>query len=218
MSEQTQSRWSPWRKANYRYFERHLDRLPKEFALIDLGAGNLQFEELFLRFKYTGVDFKGFDHVSVVTDLTKDIPLPAASADIVTLSNTVEHIPNTEHLFAECKRLLKPGGLLVGTIPFMMQVHQAPYDYNRYTSFKLATLLTDAGFRDIEVEPLGALIDAYNTIEQKFFDHAENKKRSFVVRTLRLLRRGEMRILKRIMGDLPATAQFTEGYGFNART
>ena len=79
----------------------------------------------------------------------------AATVDNVTPSNTLEHIPNTEHLLQECARVLKPGGLILGTIPFLLPVHQAPYDFNRYTNFQLTKFLQDAGFHNVIVEPLG---------------------------------------------------------------
>ncbi len=216
-TEKTSAAWSPWRTSNYYYFEQHLTALPATNRLIDLGAGDLQFEKLFTRFVYTGVDFQKFPHISVVTDLTKTIPLPAESADIITLSNTVEHIPNTEHLFAECKRLLKPGGIIIGTVPFLVQVHQAPYDFNRYTDYQLRRFLEIAGFRNIEVVPLGSLIDAYDSMELKFFDHLKSKKRSFIVTLVNKARRFIMKkILRPLANGVSSNATYTEGYGFRA--
>lgn len=208
--------WSSWRKANYRYFEEHLAALSSQLHLVDFGAGPLQFKNLFTRFKYTGVDFENFPHISVVADLAKDIPIANSAADIVTLSNTVEHVPNTEHLFKECKRILKRGGIIIGTIPFLMQIHQAPYDFNRYTHYQIRRFLSDAGFSDIEVVPLGSLIDAYNTMELKFFDHLEKQKPGFITRISRIVRRGAMRILRHLFSDVPATERYAEGYGFRA--
>lgn len=200
--------WTSWRKANYRYFAEHLDERPSSETLVDLGAGDIQFEDLFFRFNYIGVDFQAYPHVSIVTDLTKAIPIESATADIVTLSNTIEHIPNTEHLLAEANRILVPGGTIIGTVPFLITVHQAPYDFNRYTDFALACFLENAGFTDIEVVPLGNLIDAYDAIERKFFDEVG-------AYPLRVLRRAEMRLMRRFFLQ-PAMAKHTQGYGFTA--
>lgn len=213
-----ETQWSPWRKANYFYFEKHLNRLPRTLRMVDLGAGSLPFADLFKQFKYTGVDFVAFPDVSVVCDLTKDIPLADASADIVTLSNTVEHIPNTAHLFSECHRLLKQGGIIVGTVPFLMQLHQEPYDFNRYTHFQLRRFLEETGFSNIEIVPLGSLIDTYDTMERKFFDHAFKTKKTVFAHLLNKGRRAMLKLLVRPMfGQLPAVDNFTEGYGFKAQ-
>ncbi len=214
----TAASWSPWRISNYYYFERVLAPFPATHALADLGAGDLQFEKLFTRFSYTGVDFQKFPKVNVVADLTKDIPLKDASADIITMSNTVEHIPNTMHLLKECRRILKPGGTLVGTIPFLVQVHQAPYDFNRYTNFQLERMLTEAGFRDVTVEPLGSLVDVYDTLERKFFDHALAARKTPFLWILRKTRRFLTKTLvRKLARGIHSNAIFTEGYGFTAR-
>lgn len=209
--------WSAWRKANYTFYKARLSDLPNSLKLVDLGAGDLPSEDLFLRFDYLGVDFQKFPHVSLVTDLTKDIPLPDRSADIITLSNTVEHIPNTEHLFQECKRLLKPGGVMFGTVPFLLGIHQDPYDFNRYTTFALERFLKNAGFSDIKVEPLGSTVDAYNTIELKTFDQLRILRGGFLVELVRFIRRVEMRIIRKLFSRLPSTKKITEGYAFSAK-
>jgi predicted SAM-dependent methyltransferase len=209
--------WSPWRKANYGFFKTHLASLPKTSKLVDLGAGPLQFADLFLPFDYLGVDFEKFEHVSIVTDLTKTIPLSDQSADILTLSNVLEHIPNTEFFLRECKRLLKREGMIVGTVPFLLPEHQQPYDFNRYTHFQLIRLLENAGFEKISVVPLGKQIDVYDTIERKVFDQLYLSNKSILLKIVRTWRRAEMRLLRKMFAGAPATEKVTEGYGFVAR-
>lgn len=210
--------WTAWRRSNYDFFEIKLRDESHSKKLIDLGAGALHFKELFLRFDYVGVDFMEYPHVSIVADLTKDFPIPDDSADLAVASNTLEHIPNTSHFLSQTKRILKPGGRLIGTIPFLMPIHQAPYDFNRYTSFQLRRLLEEAGFHDIEVVPLGGQIDVYNTIELKVFDalYRSTKRMRFVLKTLRTWRRLEMAIIRLFLGGVPSGEKVTEGYGFSA--
>lgn len=204
--------WSAWRKANYEYVKSVLNDLPRESTLYDLGAGNVPFRDILFRFKYTGVDFVPFPDVSVVADLTA-LPVPDESADIITIMNTIEHVPDTKSLFAETRRILKKGGLMIGTVPFLMQVHQEPHDYNRYTKTQLEHLLKSAGFSDIVVVPLGNAIDVYDTIEMKFFASTSG----FVARAMRAWRRLEMRLLRRVFGTAPANHRLTEGFGFTAQ-
>jgi SAM-dependent methyltransferase len=208
-----QGSWSYWRRANFNFFKKHLEHCPSSDTLIDIGAGPLQFRDIFKRFKYVGVDFVTYQDVSVVADLTKPLPIENNSAEIVVLSNTLEHIPEPLPLLKECERIVKTGGLVVGTVPFLVQVHQAPYDFNRYTHYQLSKLLTEAGFINIEVTPLGALIDAYSTAELKFFVHLPGH----IKLPFRLWRRFEMKVLRTLFGQVPANEKFTEGYGFIGR-
>lgn len=199
--------WSKWRQSNYTFFQKKLPVSDNKKRLVDLGAGELQFAKLFKRYDYIGVDFVAYPGVAIIADLTQSIPLSGETADIVTLSNTLEHIPNPDNLIYESHRILKPGGCIIGTVPFLLPVHQAPYDFNRYTHFQLKRFLDNAGFKEIEVVPLGSLFDALDTIEQKSFDELQTHY------LLRVLRRA---ITKLLMPDVPSTNKVTQGYGFYA--
>jgi SAM-dependent methyltransferase len=203
--------WSQWRRANYDFYKHHLGGLSADKTLVDVGAGPLQFRDIFKRFKYIGVDFVEYPDVTVVADLTKEIPLANASADIVVLSNTLEHIPDPRVTLRECMRILKPGGTIIGTVPFLVQMHQIPYDFNRYTIYQLQALLADSGFGSIEVVPLGKLIDAYATLGLKMLAHMPNR---WLRLPFRIVRYVEIKGLRLFFGHLPATDKFTEGYGF----
>jgi SAM-dependent methyltransferase len=205
--------WTNWRKANFFYFQEKLSSLPHEKTLLDLGSGAEQFADLFHQYKYTPVDFEQFHTDVVVADLTKAFPFGSEYADIVTLSNTLEHIPNPEHFIAECARVLKTGGVMIGTVPFLLGEHQAPYDFNRYTHFQLQRFLEISGFTEVEVVPLGAQVDVYNTIELKVFDELRKTSASLLLELVRLIRRVEMRIIRRLFREKAGT-KLTEGYGF----
>jgi SAM-dependent methyltransferase len=64
----------------------------------------------------------------------------------------MEHLKEPSLFLSECYRILKTGGWLFITLPFMWQVHEAPYDFFRYTRFGLGYLLEKNGFVDIEIQ------------------------------------------------------------------
>jgi hypothetical protein len=52
--------------------------------------------------------------------------------------------------FWESYRVLKKGGRLLLTTPFMWEEHEQPYDFGRYSSFGLRAILERNGFEIIE--------------------------------------------------------------------
>ena len=75
----------------------------------------------------------------------ESIPFANECADAVVCTEVLEHTPRPEQVIAECARLLKPGARLILSMPFLVPVHADPYDYQRFTAEKLASLLKEAG-------------------------------------------------------------------------
>ena len=92
----------------------------------------------------------------IVADLDRDVlPLAEGYCDTALMFNVLEHLGNRTHALAEVRRVLRPGGELIGIVPFLVGVHPDPHDFVRFTDEGLRKLLFDAGFRDIAVEPIG---------------------------------------------------------------
>ena len=53
---------------------------------------------------------------------------------MIITESTLEHIPDAEMVIQEISRLVKPGGYVFVSIPFMMPFHASPSDYIRLTS------------------------------------------------------------------------------------
>jgi SAM-dependent methyltransferase len=71
------------------------------------------------------------------------------SYDMAILMEVLEHIPTPDRALAEIRRVLKPGGILIGSTPFLFPIHGAPHDYYRYTTHGLQYLLRD--YKDVKV-------------------------------------------------------------------
>lgn len=85
----------------------------------------------------------------------KTIPLPDESIDCAMATEVLEHCPSPDSVLSEINRVLRPGGLLFLTIPFLWPLHDNPYDEYRYTPFSLQRHLSNAGFDKIEIRALG---------------------------------------------------------------
>lgn len=79
------------------------------------------------------------------------LPFPDNSFDLAALLDTVEHIPDEFGVFQECRRVLKPGGKLVVTVPAFMWLWSYNDEINahqrRYTAPELQQKLEISGLR-----------------------------------------------------------------------
>lgn len=82
------------------------------------------------------------------------LPVADASVDAVVCCEVLEHVAEPTVVAAELRRVLRPGGELLGSVPFLSTgVHADPHDYYRYTADGLRQVL--ASFDEVEVRPHG---------------------------------------------------------------
>lgn len=62
-----------------------------------------------------------------------DLPLLDDSADMVVVTGALEHVLDPARVVAEISRVLRPGGVVVASTPFMQQVHMGAHDFTRFT-------------------------------------------------------------------------------------
>lgn len=73
----------------------------------------------------------------------------------IVCSEVLEHVERPAQLLAALHRCLKPGGLLVFTIPFNFPEHMYPSDYRRWTVHGIRVDLEDAGFTQVDAAYVG---------------------------------------------------------------
>lgn len=129
--------------------------------LLDLGCGTVPLYGIYRELveEVTCVDWDNsthnLRHVDLTADLNKPLELASASFDAVMLTDVLEHISEPRALLHEIRRVLVPGGVLIGTVPFLYRIHEEPHDHHRYTRFSLAAMAADAGFSVESLEPYG---------------------------------------------------------------
>ena len=66
---------------------------------------------------------------------------PADEFDLVVLDEILEHVPRPWVAVEEVRRILKPGGCLITSSPFLIAEHRMPKDYWRFTKDGVRELL-----------------------------------------------------------------------------
>jgi SAM-dependent methyltransferase len=124
-------------------------------TVVDIGAGKSPYRKLIHCDKYIAVDVedrRGAGEI-IIADINKGIPLKDNLADLVLMTEVLEHIKEPKFVLREVCRVLKPGGKLILTAPFVWPEHEEPNDFYRYTRYGLEYLLKESGYSDIKIEP-----------------------------------------------------------------
>lgn len=143
---------TPWRQANWKFLEKQVSELDGQALILDVGAGHGDFADIFQNRRYLSLDVVPYAEVDMVCDLTRRIPFRPGTFDMLVLMNVLEHVFEPEKLLNALSILLKPGGKLLVAVPFMIKVHQPPYDFYRYTHFALPRMGQQAGLELVELE------------------------------------------------------------------
>jgi SAM-dependent methyltransferase len=170
--------WNPIYLCEYP-LRKNIEKSIKSFQInpeakwLDVGCGLRPYEYHFPRGCYTGVDVElsGADDTMKVPDHFYDgrvIPFPDSSFDGVINTQVLEHVIDPNALILEMFRVIKPGGALILSLPFVWQEHEEPYDFLRFSSFGISNSLNKVGFEIISIskdtsaiESLAVLFNVY---------------------------------------------------------
>lgn len=119
--------------------------------LLDVGCGRKPYRALAPGVvRYVGLDLDTPDSRALgAADAYYDggdFPFGDGAFDVVLCSQVLEHVFTPEVFLREIRRVLRPGGTLILTVPFAWDEHEQPRDFARYSSFGLSALLERNGF------------------------------------------------------------------------
>jgi SAM-dependent methyltransferase len=97
---------------------------------------------VFAGFQYSGADMMRGVGVDQLQDL-RQIGIRDGSIGTVLLLDTIEHVEDPRTAMAELRRCMAPHGMLLLTTHFFFPKHAYPYDYWRFTSEGILSLLKD---------------------------------------------------------------------------
>ena len=124
--------------------------------VLDLGGGN--------KAKYLGILPAGIEYSSInidpdieptwQTEPGEKLPIKDGAFDVCICMNTLEHTYDPRFLIGEIHRILKPGGQVHISVPWIFRIHGHPDDYTRATPSWWREAMGEAGFSETEVTPL----------------------------------------------------------------
>lgn len=131
--------------------------------VLDIGCGRQPYKSILLKpcgplSEYVGMDLAESNYYDLPPDITWDgaiIPCPDNSFDVILCTEVLEHVRDPATILREANRVLKPGGTIVITTPFLWVLHEVPNDYQRLTPFSLDLLLRETGFSVVHIDALG---------------------------------------------------------------
>lgn len=114
--------------------------------------------------RYLGLDYPttGKELYGAKPDIFADaahMPFSNDSFDSVCLLDVLEHLPEPENSLNEIARILRPGGFLYISVPFMYPIHDAPHDYQRMTVHGLRRWLDNSGLELVEISSFGRPVE-----------------------------------------------------------
>jgi SAM-dependent methyltransferase len=110
---------------------------------LDLGCGIIPYKR-FYQGKYQEIITADYEKRTEEVDMLADaqnLPFEDNYFDCILFSEVIEHVPDPEKAVQEISRCLKNGGQLILTFPFIYNLHEVPYDFQRYTEFGIERLL-----------------------------------------------------------------------------
>jgi SAM-dependent methyltransferase len=127
--------------------------------LIDIGCGEKPYAEMV---KPYVTEHIGVDHQDTLHDKSNidrfgsayNIPAEDGEFDSAICTVVLEHLEEPDKAIAECRRVLKSGGVAIYTTVLFWHLHEEPRDFFRYTKWGLKYLFEKNGFEIVELKAL----------------------------------------------------------------
>ena len=85
-------------------------------------------------------------HPDIQLDVANMHNVTDGSVDVINALELFEHVEYPEKGLSECYRVLKKGGVLFLSVPFLYPIHADPFDFQRWTEDKWRNEFTRVGF------------------------------------------------------------------------
>jgi len=169
--------------------------------LLDLGCGYVPLFHVYNKYvsDIVCVDWENSIHKNEYLDFTcnlnNELPFESNEFDTIILSDVLEHIQNPQLLWKEMTRILSINGVIIFNVPFLYKVHEIPYDYYRYTEFKLKQFIENENLELVYFESIGGVLEVLGDISSKllaFFGFIGEVMSNIVLHSVKLINKTKL--------------------------
>ena len=139
------------------FIEEEAAQLPAGALVLDAGAGQRKFAGIFHKQRYESCDMPGgfYRQKHDFECFLDAIPKPDDTYDAVVNTQVLEHVPDPLAVLKELYRILKPGGVLLLSLPLNAPLHGQPWHYFHFTHYGVFELARKTGFEMVSCEKKG---------------------------------------------------------------
>lgn len=147
--------------------------------VLDIGSGNRSVAPLLGRDNIVySVDFPDTNkRYASLPDVYGDacrLPISNESVDVILLLEVLEHVPSADQAIKEVQRVLKTDGSLYVSVPFIYPIHDAPYDFRRFTLHGIRSLLKENNLTpEIEISHGNSFVTAFQLMNMAILEVAK---------------------------------------------
>jgi SAM-dependent methyltransferase len=156
---------------NYRFRKWKIAKhVPASGRILDIGSGTAPVSPDLTRTVVADLSEEALRHLACESKSVQSITamtFDAASFDCVLCSEVLEHVPDDLLALSELRRVLRPGGVLVVTVPFQKRYWAEDDEFvghvRRYDPGELEQKLKAKGFQNVRTYKLSGTIERWLT-------------------------------------------------------
>jgi len=134
-----------------------LKLLKKKSKILDAGAGKCPYRKIFKDHIYESMDMPDgfYENKHTFESTLSSMPVKDGVYDAVVLTQVLEHVHNPLETLMEINRVLKPGGILLLSVPLNGPLHGEPFHFFQFTHYGLIELAKTSKFKIHSLEKIG---------------------------------------------------------------
>ncbi|MSR88019.1 MAG: class I SAM-dependent methyltransferase [Candidatus Zambryskibacteria bacterium] len=145
--------------------------------VLDIGGGEGRWKRILSEYATEYFISDLYSQAADFKDDARKLSNESSSFNAIVCFEVLEHIDDTERVVSEMYRVLKPGGYVAATLPFIFPSHGNPDDYKRLTPSGLEYYFKKMGFQVVQSGKIGNVLTILGVYcKYKVKDYAKKGK------------------------------------------